>query len=193
MKVLTCLILVICSGFLMAQTPEIEIKTQNNTAREQSTLVLVKEVLAEYDLEKWIFTHHVVIEQGTIPHSHPVLTLNTRSTNKVDILATFIHEQLHWYVDKFPESEKKAIAAFKKRYPEVPYQNRAGARDEYSTYLHLIVCYLEYQSMISLIGKEKAKQLMWNQNHYTWIYNKVIEDEVFIAKVVLDNGFDLLK
>jgi len=175
------------------KTPEIEITTKNDTEREKSTAVLLKEVLSEYDLSKWIFTNKVIIEQGVIPHSHPVLTLNTRSTDKKEILDVFVHEQLHWYVNKYPESEKNAIAEFRKRYKEVPYKNRAGARDEHSTYLHLIVCYLEYKSMISLIGKEDAKQLMWNQNHYTWIYNKVIEDETFIGKVLKKNGFDLLE
>ncbi|MEQ8530620.1 MAG: hypothetical protein RIB86_02130 [Imperialibacter sp.] len=178
---------------LLAQTPHVEITTKNDSDREKATAGLLREVLSEYDLSQWVFTRQVVIEQMAIPHSHPVLTLNTRSSDKTDILDTFVHEQLHWYVEKKPDAEKAAIEEFKKRYKEVPYQNAAGARDEYSTYLHLIVCYLEYRSMAMLIGENEAKQLMWNQTHYTWIYNKVIEDTAYLSKVLRKNGFDLVK
>ncbi len=181
---------------LNAQTSkQLQIDTKNNTDNEKAVIPLVEDLLSTYNLDKWIFTDKVRIEAYAIPHSHPILTLNTRygEEDKDQLLATFIHEQLHWYVDAKEESEKNAIATFRKKYKDVPYKNKAGARDEYSTYLHLIVCYLEYRSMASLIGEEKAKQLMWNQTHYTWIYNKIIEDKEYIGKVVAKNGFDLVK
>ncbi|MEQ9097633.1 MAG: hypothetical protein RIF36_15780 [Imperialibacter sp.] len=193
MKKYLFLLLVVGYSGLSAQTPHVEITTKNDSDREKATARLLQEVLSDYDLSQWVFTRQVVIEQMAIPHSHPVLTLNTRSSDKTDILDTFVHEQLHWYVDKKPDAEKAAIDAFKKKYKEVPYQNAAGARDEYSTYLHLIVCYLEYRSMAMLIGENDAKQLMWNQTHYTWIYNKVIEDTAYLSKVLRKNGFDLVK
>jgi hypothetical protein len=178
---------------LRAQTPEIEITTKNNTEREKATAELLKKTLAEYDLSKWIFTNKIIIEEKVIPHSHPVLTLNTSSRDKKDILTSLIHEQLHWYLDKYPDRIDKAVAEFKKRYKNVPYQNRAGAKDEYSTYMHLINCYLEFRIMATLIGDEEARQLMWNQSFYTWVYNKIIEEQDFVGKVVSDAGFDLIK
>jgi len=186
------LIVILSCSTLMAQTPEMEISTKNNSENENKVAAILEDILQEYDLSKWIFTTKVIVEQRVIPHSHPILTLNTSSMNKEDILDTFIHEQLHWYVDEHPDAEKNAIAEFKKRYKNVPYKNRAGARDEYSTYLHLIVCYLEYRSMARLIGEEESKQLMWNQTHYTWIYNKIIEDTDYIGSVVRKSGFDFL-
>ncbi|MEM6347010.1 MAG: hypothetical protein AAF927_24190 [Bacteroidota bacterium] len=192
MKILILFSLLLSSCGNHFQTPEIEITTKNNSEREQKVAALLAEVLAEYDLSKWAFTHKVIIEQKAIPHSHPVLTLSTRSTDKIDLMSVYLHEQIHWYVDKYPEAEKNAINTFKAKYKDVPYKNKAGARSEYSTYLHLIVCYLEYQSMIALIGRQKAKQLMWNQTHYTWIYNKVVEEEAYIGQIVQANGFDLL-
>jgi hypothetical protein len=192
MKTFLIITILSCQFHLHAQTSKIEISTKNNSDREKEILNLLNELLVEYDLSKWIFTNKVLIEQRIIPHSHPVLTLNTSSTDKKDILTTFIHEQLHWYVEKNPESEKRAIAKFKERYKNVPYQNRAGAKDEYSTYLHLIVCYLEYRSMASLIGETEAKQLMWNMTHYTWVYNKIIDDAGFIRNVLKEGGFDLV-
>ena len=35
-----------------------------------------------------------------------------------------------------------------------------GARDEFSTYLHLIVCYLEFSAMKELLGEPKAREIM---------------------------------
>ena len=192
MKAFLIVTILSCQFHLHAQTSKVEISTKNNSDRENEIVKLLNELLIEYDLSKWLFTNKVIIEQRVIPHSHPVLTLNTSSNDKRDILTTFIHEQLHWYVEKYPEFEKKSIAAFKGRYKNVPYQNRAGARDEYSTYLHLIVCYLEYKSMASLIGETEAKQLMWNMTHYTWVYNKIIEDTEFIGNVLRESGFDLV-
>lgn len=191
MKAFLIIIILSCQFHLYAQTSKVEISTKNNSDREKGIVELLNELLVEYDLNKWLFTNKVIIEQGAIPHSHPVLTLSTKSTDKREILTTFIHEQLHWYVEKYPESEKKVIAQFKERYKNVPYQNRAGAKDEYSTYLHLIVCYLEYKSMASLIGETEAKQLMWNMTHYTWVYNKIIEDTEFIGGLLKENGFDM--
>lgn len=191
MNKIVLLIILLCCNTAMAQTPVMEISTKNNSENENKVVAIMRELLTEYNLSKWIFTTEMIVEQRVIPHSHPILTLNTASMNKVDILDTFIHEQLHWYVDKYPEAEKKAITEFKKKYKNVPYQNRAGARDEYSTYLHLIVCYLEYRSMARLIGEEEAKQLMWNQAHYTWIYNKIIEDSQYIGSILEKNGFNV--
>ena len=65
-------------------------------ARARDQLLLL---LDRYELHRWQFTSRVRIEQGAIPHSHPVLTLNTRYPDD-DLLAlsTYLHEQLHWFV-----------------------------------------------------------------------------------------------
>lgn len=48
-------------------------------------------------MQRWIRTRDVVVEEKAIPHSHPVLTLNTQYLkNDNALLATFIHEQFHW-------------------------------------------------------------------------------------------------
>lgn len=191
-KILPFIVLMWAYG-LSAQTPQIEVSTKNNTEREKATMALFKETMSAYDLSRWVFTKTVIIEERVIPHSHPVLTLSTSSRDKKELAAMFIHEQLHWYIEKSPDMLEKAVAEFKKRYKNVPYANRAGAQDEFSTYMHLVNCYLEYRSMAMLIGEEEAKQMMWNQPFYTWVYNKIIEDREYIGKVLSDVGFDLVK
>ena len=51
---------------------------------------------------------------------------------------------------------------------------RAGARDEQSTYLHLVICDLELQAMSRLVGEEKAREVIQGWEHYTWIYEQVL-------------------
>lgn len=54
-----------------------------------------------------------------------------------------------------------------------------GARraHEHSTYLHLLVCDLEYQADRSVLGKLRARQVMefWASDHYTWVYQTVLD------------------
>jgi hypothetical protein len=52
---------------------------------------------------------------------------------------------------------KKAIAEVKTIYPKVRVGFPDGARDEESSYLHLLVCYSEYQADKELFGELKAR------------------------------------
>ena len=69
---------------------------------------------------------------------------------------------------------------------EVPVGAPEGAVDENSTYLHLVVCYLEYQAMRELLGEFKSRQIMefWATDHYTWIYRTVLEKPREISTVL---------
>lgn len=169
---LTVLALVV--GF--AQTPALTIELEKESERSQRTRAQLERLLREYDLRPYIQTTRIVIEEGVIPHSHPVLTIHTRHLgDDLMLLSTFLHEQLHWLVAGRDSAEAGAIADFRQLYPEVPVGRPNGARDEYSTYLHLIVCDLEYQAMTNLVGREKARETLARINHYEWIYEQVLE------------------
>lgn len=186
-------LLLICSSLLtMAQSPKISFTTKGGTDREKAEIPRVQEILDKYDLTKWIFTDKIIIEAFAIPHSHPILTLNTRPKSQDELLSTFLHEQIHWYVDENKAWEQKAIAEFKKLYKDVPFGNREGAKDEYSTYLHLIVCYLEFKSMVLLVGEEKAEKVMRETNHYTWIYERVLKDREALGKTIAKYKLNLV-
>lgn len=116
----------------------------------------------KYDLENWIFTREVVIKSGVIPHSHPILTLNTKyNGDEVNILATYLHEQFHWYAVQNETSINLAIEDLRDLYPQAPDSRaKGGARNLESTYLHLIICMLEYGSLRKLLGDEIAQQTL---------------------------------
>ncbi len=71
-------------------------------------------------------------------------------------------------------------------YPKVPIRRPEGARDEYSIYLHLIICYLEYRALLELLGPAEAERVLdfWAQDHYTWIYKTVRAEADRIGAVV---------
>lgn len=167
-------LIAIAVGF--AQTPALTIELKRETERSQRTRAQLERLIREYDLSPYIQTTRIVIEEGVIPHSHPVLTLHTRHLgDDLMLLSTFLHEQLHWLVAERDSAEAAAIADLRELYPDVPVGRPDGARDEHSTYLHLIVCDLEYQAMIDLVGREKARETLARIDHYKWIYKQVLD------------------
>jgi len=156
----------------------LRIVLQNNSPGERQVLARLARLFVEYEaLQRWLFTAGMVIDEGTrIPHSHPVLTMNTRIDGDVDLLSVLVHEQLHWFANERNDSIEKAIADFREIFPEVPVRGGEGARDEYSSYLHLVVCDLEFQALTELVGEERAREHLAAMTHYTWIYRQVLED-----------------
>lgn len=194
MRSLIFLIALFDTVLVSAQTAsEVEITTKNDSKYEVGVAERMQNLLDEYDLSKWIFTRKVIVEDNVIPHSHPVLTLNTKNQGNNELLSTFIHEQIHWYLsdDANKGRVSNAMDEFKRKYKDVPVGGRKGARDEYSTYLHLIVCYLEYAGIAELISQEVAEKVTSGMNHYTWIYEKVLYDRAYIADVVTRNKLNL--
>ncbi len=167
--------------------PKIYIALHENTPLEEKGRKQLVRLIEEYglDIDRWIFTDKVLIQSYEIPHSHPVLTLNTQYLdNDQEQLATFLHEQIHWYADIESNKTEEIIDVFKKMYPTVPVGKGEGARSEYSTYLHLMVCWLEFDAVRKLIDEETARSLLADKSYYRWIYKKVLEDTESIGKVL---------
>ena len=148
----------------------------------------MQKLIKQYDISKWIFTKKILIDREVQPpHSPPVLTLNTRYIKDDELLlSTFLHEQIHWFLVERDVQTKNAITELKSIFPKVPVGFPEGARDEQSSYLHLLVCYLEYQANKEAFGELKARQIIefWATHHYTWIYKQVLSDERKIGNVI---------
>jgi hypothetical protein len=88
-------------------------------------------ILATYDLSIYTFTHDVIIDQKAIPQSPPVLTLHTRHLGSNDILlSTYVHEQLHCYLEAHLTQAEAAERGLRKLYRSVPVGYPEGAQDE---------------------------------------------------------------
>jgi hypothetical protein len=143
----------------VAGVDELVIDTASGDPEELEIVEVVRKLIAKYDLDRWMFTRKILVDRNTgIPHSHPVLTINTDyDGDEVEALGT-------------------AIAKIRERYPGAPGGPPEGARDLRSTYLHLVVCSLEYLALEAKVGREAAEKNLLSKHYYTWVFRTVVED-----------------
>jgi hypothetical protein len=176
----------------IAAGPAVSIDLANGTEREQRTKARLEQVIAAYDLNKYTFTRKVVIEERAINHAFPVLTLNARFADSSDeLLSSYVHEQLHWHLRDRAAEQQAAVVELRRMYPGAPVGLPEGADSLFSTYGHLVDCYLEIQADRRLIGTERTAAVVANKGHYTWIYKTVLDDEPKIAAVVARHHLDI--
>lgn len=186
----TCLLLFPSNA--EARQSGVRIDLERGSEAEARMADELRALLEEYDLEPWILTRDVRIDERAIPHSHPVLTLHTRHIGDESmLLAVFLHEQLHWLEEQpWTAPWQETMEALQRLFPEVPPATGGGARDDESTYRHLLVCDLEYQALSTMVGPDRARETLARITHYEWIYERVLNDPR-IREVALRNGFDV--
>ena len=169
----------------------IKIDVAHDTERERETRSLLEHVLVSYDLSRYAFTRHIVIEERATNHAFPVLTLNVRFARSADeLLSSYVHEQLHWFLRSRGADQREAITELRRMFPGAPVGLPEGADTDVSTYGHLVDCYLEIQADRALIGAERTGSVIANKGHYTWVYKTVLDDEARIAAVVRKHHLD---
>jgi hypothetical protein len=169
----------------LGAAPTVKITLKHGSDREARTKAQLERVLRDYDLSKYTFTRDVIIEEQAVNHAFPVLTLNARFADSEDeLLSSFVHEQLHWHLRDRGPAMQNVMAELRRLYPRVPVGGQEGAETEYSTYGHLIDCYLEIVADRKLIGPERTAAVVADKGHYTWIYATVVHDEARMAALV---------
>ena len=146
-----------------------------------------------HDLTRFEYTRLVRIVPSGPTHSHPILTLGTRFSETEDLLlATYLHEQMHWYLWRLGGPDHDPIAPFfdelVRRYPKAPTRLPEGARSYEQTDVHLVVCWLEIAAVTELIGRERAEALADTQWGYRWIYRTVLQDWDALGQLLLQHG-----
>jgi hypothetical protein len=170
----------------------VEIQTSHHSAREQQEKLELEQLLKKYDVSKYTFTRTLVIEERAMNHAFPVLTLNVHFLGSDDeLLSSFLHEQLHWYLAQHRLAMEDAVRRLKSMYPHAPVGLPEGADSEYSTYGHLVDCYLEIQADRQLIGPERTEQVIKNKPWYIWIYKTILRDEDRIGALVKEEGLEM--
>jgi hypothetical protein len=163
-----------------------------NIERETQTKQQLENLLSKYNLDKYLFSKEVVIAWLAVSHSDPVITLGTNHLeNDNELLSVFLHEELHVYLGLNKENTENAISQLKSIYPDVPNESKGGAKTEYSTYLHLIVCFLEYEELTKIIGMDEAIKTLLSNSKYKWVYEKVIKDYESIKKIIENSKLPL--
>ena len=114
-----------------------------------------------HDLSRFEYTRVVRVVPGGDTFSHPILTLGNRfAANEDALLSTYLHEQMHWYLWYLGTPERDPVAPFfdelVRRYPEAPTELPDGARNYESTYLHLVINWLEVAATAEFIEIGRA-------------------------------------
>jgi hypothetical protein len=63
----------------------------------------------------------------------------------------------------------------KSQFPDAPSDKNGGAKDDYSTYLHLGVCYYEFKEAERLLGSTEAKRIFEKSDVYKRVRKQVLE------------------
>lgn len=188
---LAALVFTVRLSVLVAQTTSVEIELSHNTSGEQTEAERLRHVLGQFDLTPWIFTRRVLIDEKTPPHSHPVLTVGYGDHGDDNLLlSNFVHEQLHWWLVAHQHQTDAAISELRQLFPNLPVGGLDGAVNEESSYLHLLVIWLEWQGDKALLGDKKAADVMafWKGDHYRMLYRTVLDSEDVVGRVVAKHG-----
>lgn len=159
----------------------VDVRLSHGSAHESAGAEALRAVIAEHDLRRWMFTDLVMIDE-TIRggFSHP-LTLNPDPLlqRPERALTTFLHEQLHWLTSEMPGLDA-ATTEVSKRWPDPP-PLPAGGHDAQSSWLHLSVCALEYQSLGEVLGIAAAEAELRQHKIYGWMYEQILADPGWFA------------
>lgn len=168
------------------------ITLKRGTPGEQSTKRQLERLFNQYDLSPWLFTDSIEIDEESIPHSHPVLTLHTRHLqDDLLLLGTYIHEQGHHYCQQQRQLARTAMAEVEAAFPNMPVGFPDGANDKDSSYEHLsCVIPLEHAGLRRLVGELNAFQAMefWANDHYRVLYRTFVQNRGKITSAFEKSG-----
>jgi hypothetical protein len=156
---------------------------------EAQTRRQLRDVLAEYDVDPWVFERAIRVDATSSGSSEPVITLSTQHRgDDLGLLAEFVHEQIHIFV-KGP-SLRAALDTLRTMYPDAPTERPRGGPSATATYLHLVVNWLELDAMAELVGEAPARRRMDEKEYYTWINDRVLDDTQTLGRLLAEH--DLL-
>jgi len=138
----------------------------------------LRAILDEHDLRRWMLTDLVIIDDTIVGgFSHPQTLSPPRLRRPALALTPFLNEQLHWLDHRGTSS---AIAEAAQRWPDTPPATQQAA-SRGSTWLHMSVCALEYQSLAELIGRPAAAEELAQHQIYSWIYSQILAGPSWFA------------
>jgi hypothetical protein len=165
----------------------VDIRSAHGTDSERTAAAALATVLATYDLRRWMFTDVVTVDESIRgAFSHPLTISPGRLTQRPSMaLTTFLHEELHW-TEEGPGIEG-AIAEASQRWPDPP-PPPAGCHDAQSTWLHMSICALEYESLSEIIGRTAATAELAQHVVYSWLYEQILANPSWFADYLRRHG-----
>jgi hypothetical protein len=179
---------------VMPQPDDLEIAldftaVQRDAERVRAMLLDARE---RFDLKRFEYSKRVRIAPTEIPYSHPGITLNTWVRDDLGLLSMVLHEQMHWYVTWYSHARapqwRKLIERLRERYRSVPGVEAGGGNDAFSTYLHLLVNWLEIEAVSQFVDRDRVLSHVRTQHFYRWIYQTVIDDWEALGALYREQG-----
>ncbi|TNC08887.1 hypothetical protein FF100_27925 [Methylobacterium terricola] len=156
----------------------IDLSAAQKSAERVRSLLL--KLWATHDLQRYEYTRTVRIAPSGPCYSHPVLTLNGNFQAEEQVLCTYLHEQMHWYLTWYSHGNtsgwQEIWDALRQAYPSLPIGFPEGANDEFSSCLHIIVNYLEIEAVSNVLGQDVARGLAAKNFIYRGLYEIVLRD-----------------
>jgi hypothetical protein len=155
---------------------------------------LVKQNLLQiaqvYDLTPFLFTKTIQVESKVVPHSHPILTLNTRfAESPSHLLALFLNQQFHWWLSLHHKETSIAIHELKKNLPNAPETQSLG-KD--STYLKILAAQLEAMALDYYLGIKESKKILSEkiskEKQDPWVYKVILTRSNEFKNILRANG-----
>jgi hypothetical protein len=178
---------VLCAAVAFAQTPSLKLTLKTNSPLEQRKKEQIERLAATYNLKKYTLTRDIVIEQGAIAHSKPVLTLNGRFLENDDrALSQYVHEQGHWVLgDRHRRDLGDLFRDLSSAFPRLPTEPPQGSNGVQDSYFHLAVILLEWQALEELVGAARARTVeeFKQRDHYTALYATVLEHRDTVERI----------
>lgn len=156
----------------------IAISTKNNTPYEEEVAEIVRELYTRYSLPTLCPT--IIVEGKTISHSHPVITINTRTKESLEILRTVVHEQMHWFKGK---QGKKCMEYLKQHYPDTSEPGTSGKNPD-SFWGHIIVCFNTRKFLQKIVNQESFNAIYAAWSPYPHIEKLVAENYDQLQKIL---------
>lgn len=168
--------------------------TQNDNTEVQSAARELQDLASRFDLEPFLFTRRIRLDPslGRGGVSHPTLSLGVmHARDPGRFLSVLLHEQMHWFLCACELSAvDAAIEQFRVGWPNAPdpsMRDEVGV-DEYSTYLHFAVNWLELDALSTLLGEVRAREVLSTHSFYRWINSCILRDTNKVADVMSQYG-----
>ena len=178
----------------MGQAADLDISVDFATVTRNAERVraMLIDLRQRFDLAPFEYCRQVRIAPGEIPYSHPQITLNSFVQGELALLSTYLHEQMHWYVTWYSHTQasswQRLFTSLRERYPQVPDAESGGAPDEFSTYLHFPVNWIEIETVSRFFERDHVLEYVNALPFYRWIYKTVVADWDRLGALFIEQG-----
>lgn len=169
----------------MSLIQSVNIVTKKGTEKERAVKKVLEEVLTQYPCP--LFTLNIILEEGTVPHAFPILTMNTRLSDPILVLDGFAHEQFHWFAKS--KSSYDNCIEFLKKYQDLGDCNKSGTYPN-SFWEHLIVNW-NMRNFLSKILSQEQFDFVYSQWTPYPLTEKFVKEHFDTLKVDLEK-FDMI-